>query len=277
MHNHLCETHIVGQHTRERLVARNVCAALRELGVVLLGLSEARRGFRFERVEPRFAQALVCSGGRGRVLIGNQWVRCEKGQAYLTPVGSSHAYYAEGSGVWHLCWVMYRENIGRKVFDFCSPRLVDVDDQPLRSAVTQLYREQVGPTDPTLLGQWARLAHGLVERMCQPNHHHSLLWKLWERVDADLAHPWTVDVLAETAAMSNEHLRRLCLSQTGYTPMRYVAQLRMRRAAAMLANGHPKVGDVARAVGYSNAFAFSTSFKRIVGRVPSSCRQANVV
>ncbi|MHB1158087.1 MAG: helix-turn-helix domain-containing protein [Phycisphaerales bacterium] len=64
-------------------------------------------------------------------------------------------------------------------------------------------------------------------------------------------------------------MRRLCFSQTGFPPMRYVTELRMRRAAAMLAGGRRKIMEVAAAVGYRNAFAFSTTFKRMMGKPPS--------
>jgi AraC-like DNA-binding protein len=55
--------------------------------------------------------------------------------------------------------------------------------------------------------------------------------------------------------------------------MRYVTLLRMRHAAALLASDSYSVEDVARQVGYENAFAFSTAFKRLMGDSPTGYRR----
>jgi transcriptional regulator GlxA family with amidase domain len=51
--------------------------------------------------------------------------------------------------------------------------------------------------------------------------------------------------------------------------MRYVTRLRLRHAASLLASHIYSVELVARKVGYTNAFAFSTAFKREMGASPS--------
>jgi AraC-like DNA-binding protein len=56
--------------------------------------------------------------------------------------------------------------------------------------------------------------------------------------------------------------------------MRQVAQLRMPHAAVLLASESYSVEEIAHQVGYENAFAFSTAFKRIMGASPSSYRTA---
>ena len=88
----------------------------------------------------------------------------------------------------------------------------------------------------------------------------------------NLAHPWTLAQLADSAAMSAEHLRRLCRRQTGRGPMHQVTFLRMRRAATLLESTRHKVRAIARTVGYDNPFAFSTAFKRHLGASPAAYR-----
>jgi AraC-like DNA-binding protein len=44
----------------------------------------------------------------------------------------------------------------------------------------------------------------------------------------------------------------------------------MRRAAALLAAGAASVERAAGAVGYDNPFAFSSAFKRVIGKPPSA-------
>nr|MDQ2687456.1 helix-turn-helix transcriptional regulator [Armatimonadota bacterium] len=156
-----------------------------------------------------------------------------------------------------------------------EPSLVRLDPRPLADAIQGLYRESLGAAEPALLHSWAHLTHAYAQRALGPNLAGSVdnrLRALWERVDAHLAHPWTVADLANVAGTSGEHLRRLCRSQMGRSPMRHVAHLRMRRAAALLSTQSYTVEAVAEQVGYENPFAFSTAFKRSLGLSPSDYR-----
>ena len=72
--------------------------------------------------------------------------------------------------------------------------------------------------------------------------------------------------------MSGENLRRLCQRETGRGPMHHLTQLRMQRAAMLLESTAHKIEKIARTVGYANAFAFSTAFKRHMGVSPAAFR-----
>jgi AraC-like DNA-binding protein len=268
------ETHIVGQHTRERMVSSSSCAPLRVLGIYLTGLSDAQFGFHFVRGNPNFSQLLLCEAGWGHVLIDGKWQRCGAGMGYLTPPRALHAYHAVEGVPWKVCWVTYAEKEARRpVVASKTPVLIEVDPQPLRAAIEGLYREFVGPAENAFLNQWAELVNAYAQRAAGPLAPDAWLWRLWETVDAELARAWDVEDLATRAGISAEHLRRLCHQQIGRSPMKHVTHLRMRRAAALLGSGSYSIEEVSRQVGYDNAFAFSTAFKRTTGVSPSDYRQ----
>ena len=52
-----------------------------------------------------------------------------------------------------------------------------------------------------------------------------------------------------------------------------VTWLRLQRATTLLGAARGSIGDIAAAVGYDNAFAFSTAFKRLHGLPPSVWRK----
>jgi AraC-like DNA-binding protein len=54
------------------------------------------------------------------------------------------------------------------------------------------------------------------------------------------------------------------------SPMKHVTFLRMRHATLLLQVTSLNVSAVAEAVGYKNAFAFSTAFKRHIGSSPGA-------
>jgi AraC-like DNA-binding protein len=271
----LRETHSIGGNTKEWMVSHRACPALSRYNIVLTGISEAKHGFEFNRLTPDMSQLLACVSGRGDVLIGGAWKPCTEGLAYLTPPNVTHAYHALKDETWHLCWVSFGEG-GRRAPIVSSPQpvLVRLDPRPLLAAIQGLYWESVGSNEPAVIHHCVELIQLFVSRATQPWQTDDRLWRLWEKVDANLNHPWTLRELARLACMSGEHLRRLCHKQTERSPVEQVTFLRMRRAATLLSSTPHKIESISHTVGYENSFAFSTAFKRWMGRSPSEYRAA---
>jgi AraC-like DNA-binding protein len=90
----------------------------------------------------------------------------------------------------------------------------------------------------------------------------------------DPAHPWTVGSLAATVGVSRASLARRFHELVGEPPMAFLTNWRMALAADLLREPAATVGGVARRVGYSSPFTFSTAFKRIYGVAPRNYRDA---
>lgn len=86
------------------------------------------------------------------------------------------------------------------------------------------------------------------------------------------AHPWTVALLAERCGVSRATLARDFRALVGVPPMTYLADWRVGRAADLLRETDTTVEAIARRVGYSNAFALSSAFKRLRGTTPTGHR-----
>jgi transcriptional regulator GlxA family with amidase domain len=99
------------------------------------------------------------------------------------------------------------------------------------------------------------------------------LWRLWERVEADLGRDWDGRGLSQVAALSEEHLRRLCHRHYQRSPMAYLAQLRLQRAATLLRSTPAKIEEIAVRVGFAGVYSFSAAFKRWSGVPPSTFRR----
>jgi AraC-like DNA-binding protein len=268
----LRETHIIGHQTREQIVDQQTCPPLALHGILMTGISDAAAPFRLIRRQPRLSQVLVTLGGEGIVWADDAWERCVPGSAYLTPPTQPHGYHALTDTRWKFGWVMYDNQPEGLLFRADRPRLVTVDAQPIADAILGLYRESRGPAEPAVMHHWASLVHRYAERVTGEEAAPSRLGALWEQVDEHLSFPWTVTALADRAGTSGEHLRRLCRTALGRSPMRHVASLRMRRAAALLASEAFTIEAIAAQIGYENAFAFSTAFKRHMGLSPSQYR-----
>jgi AraC-like DNA-binding protein len=87
---------------------------------------------------------------------------------------------------------------------------------------------------------------------------------------------WTVEALAAEANVSRAHFAKRFTAVMAQPPLRYVAEHRMELAADLLADPGVPVAKAAAAVGYRDAFAFSTAFKRHRGVSPRAYRSQRV-
>ncbi len=125
--------------------------------------------------------------------------------------------------------------------------------------------------------QLLRLKYGrndqLEEQLKEVEHPKSPDEKLLERVmnsinrhldDSDLS----IDMIADEVGISRVHLHRKMKELTGQTPHDFIRNIRLKRAATLLAGHGMNVTEVMYACGFSNATSFSTIFKRFYGMSP---------
>jgi AraC-like DNA-binding protein len=78
-----------------------------------------------------------------------------------------------------------------------------------------------------------------------------------------------IDKLARTVAMSPSHFAHRFRAVARTTPMRYVREVRLERAKALLAEQGARAGEVATQVGFESAAHFAREFKRRYGHPPT--------
>ena len=80
-------------------------------------------------------------------------------------------------------------------------------------------------------------------------------------LEADLARPWTRELLAARVYSDPAHLGRQFKAATGLSPIHYLTKLRAERAADLLLRTDKPVGTIANIVGWPDAFHFARRFK----------------
>lgn len=86
---------------------------------------------------------------------------------------------------------------------------------------------------------------------------------------------WTIDSLAREAAMSRTRFAARFRALIGTTPIAYLSEWRLQRAAALLASSSRPVGEIAHACGYTNAASFARAFAERFGETPNRFRQSS--
>jgi AraC-like DNA-binding protein len=84
----------------------------------------------------------------------------------------------------------------------------------------------------------------------------------------DPAHRWTLQGLAERAGMSRTSFALKFKATVGASPMEYLTRWRMLLAGDRLAHSSDPISVIALSLGYESESAFSTAFKRAMGRSP---------
>jgi AraC-like DNA-binding protein len=90
------------------------------------------------------------------------------------------------------------------------------------------------------------------------------------------AEPIGVGDLARAAGYSRFHFSRLFAASEGTSPAAYVADLRIRAAAALLHDTALPVATVAARCGYNDATYFSRAFRAAVGVSPADFRRSGM-
>lgn len=251
-----------------------VCGLLGQHHIGHVGIMRAAPPYEVVRTKQSGTFMLACFEGEGVVLVDGSWKRVKKGQACLLPPFVLNALKCLPGKGWKFAWVRYEESRETApIVSAVSPVFGSFDPLPLKFAIEGLHAEAVGVAAASALHHWTELIHHYVVRFAQPKHPDDRLWRLWQRVDADLEKPWTLTDLAGIACVSEEHLRRLCHKELGRSPMQHLTFLRLQRARHLLAVTDDKVEAIARSVGFKNTFGFSNTFKSWIGVRPSEYRR----
>jgi len=276
---------VLGKSTRSKVVRADagdtrpwvrsepVCELLGQHHIAHCGIMQAKPPFQIVRARQSGTFMLACLEGGGAILADGRWKRVRAGQACLLPPFVMNALKCLPGRDWTFAWVRYREEReARPIVSSISPVSGPFGGGPLRAAIEGLHEEARGGRAASALHHWTELVHHYVLRFAQPHRSDDRLWKLWQRVEADLGRDWSLNDLARIACLSGEHLRRLCRRELGRSPMQHLTHLRLQRARHLLTVTDDKVEVIANAVGFGSVTTFSNTFRQWIGRRPSEFR-----
>lgn len=273
-HMSLCEKHIIGQDTQEWLVSLEKREILWDNGIFNAGLSNAVYGFSFRKNNRPRIEMLVCYGGQGEVVVDDKWMKCTEGHIYISAPNATYEYRAIRDIKWNLAWFTLTEKETRTInHNLSGPVLLKVSTiSTLKNIIQGIYQESLHPGDPNIMTLWTQLLNQHARRIIENKMGHNKLEQVWHIVDSNLQKNWTIEDLCEISGYSRGYLRSLSISETGKSPLRYIRTMRMHKASAMLIGSHLTIEAIGLAVGYENAFAFSTAFKKVMKINPSDYR-----
>jgi len=161
------------------------------------------------------------------------------------------------------------------------PQLLHIRGEPRLSMIVRLIADEARTQRPAREMILARLLEvlllealrsttaeaapiGIVRALADPR-----LALAIRHLHQDPARPWTVEQMAEVAALSRSAFFNRFRQNVGVAPMEYLTSWRMALARNLLRSRQAGLQEIAERVGYGSASAFSTAFTRLVGLPPS--------
>ncbi|MEM7108292.1 MAG: AraC family transcriptional regulator [Bacteroidota bacterium] len=85
-----------------------------------------------------------------------------------------------------------------------------------------------------------------------------------------LDQPLNIKMLADKACMSEPNFHKVFRHEIGMSPVKFINQSRIKRAASLLKNPQTTVGEVYMACGFNNLSYFNRVFKNVSGKSPKA-------
>jgi AraC family transcriptional regulator of arabinose operon len=230
------------------------------------------------------AIVIVCVDGIGHCAVEGRDTVVTPGHALVLPAGLPHIYRADPRRPWTIWWLHTAGTQVPGLLNVIAPdgheALVELHD-PYRAvamiddAIGSMERDETPPSLISASGAgWALLAQvaadaaGGAQRTEPVRQAQAYLRR-------NFAKPLSVAELARTAGLSPSHFSALFRAATGGGVVEYTKRLRMARARELLITSSRDIGDIATAVGYTDAFYFSRQFRTVHGCSPSDYRRAH--
>lgn len=99
------------------------------------------------------------------------------------------------------------------------------------------------------------------------------LWTPLAYLNKNFDSEWDLEKAISLSNMSRTHFFRCFKIHFGMTPGDFVMQKRMRKATALLREGHLRIGEIAQLCGWPDQFYFSRRFKSAIGISPEEYRK----
>lgn len=94
-------------------------------------------------------------------------------------------------------------------------------------------------------------------------------------IQQNYANPVTVSMLAEAVLISESECMRCFRSTMGTSPMKYLKQFRLQKAADLLSTTNVKIIDIGLSCGFQDTSYFIKSFREMYGSTPNEFQKKN--
>lgn len=267
----------IGPECREQILDCHQFPELAQADIWVGGLSVLRGLHHIDRQFPDRAMVSYALEGGSYFSIGDHRGHWKGGEAIFIPPRTHFTLNLDEGGFRRSAWIIVEMRRDWLALRDLPCHFVWQDGPHFARALESLYAESFTTESKLLRRLLVEQCREYIFRKAREGHgglvRDARIERLLFEVAENLAHPWSLAEMGRRANLSRAHLHRLFMQHYGCGPMAHVVALRMQHAATLLRSEESsKVATIAEAVGYANAFYFSSAFKRFFGVSPSAYR-----
>lgn len=231
-------------------------------------------------------QLMYTIRGQGRAVVEESPLVAQADTIWIMPADRAHRYWPDSDQLpWTYQWIEFSGRVAPEILRMMRlyRRLCVPDCRPAKLIVEELVEvvrargNAAQHEAASLLMQILAMMEQCLLRNQQNQPGHSGLAEATRTFFSEhLDQPIQLEDVAEQFGVTGCHLVRTFRRQYGVTPMRYLRQLRMNRAKALLDRPEWNITEVGRQVGYPTVQHFSRAFKEVTGLSPREFRRGIV-
>ena len=257
--------------------------SLRDKGVILAAVCHLKETCDVSRKNPEIHVLIFSIQGDATLFIPDspkKGLTLEPGHFAILPAGHQHHYVMNGNE-WKSLWIYLEDtHPWRHVRDLKPHIRTSLTCHELQAAMEGFLAESLRneSRSPLAVRHYAELITLNLERELDTEgtagyrEMKQRLYQLWDSVSTNLSYNWTVAEMADQIGISPQHFYKVSARFSGYKPMEMVTRIRIQQAQEYLISTDYMVKSIARLLGYSDSFSFSTAFKRETGVSPKQFR-----
>jgi len=233
-------------------------------------------------------QLLYITEGKGKFFCESlgrtKCIPIEKGMMFILFPGEWHTYYPDKNTGWKEYWIGFNgkmiDNLVKEGFFAPSKPVFNVH---INETIVSLYNEAINVSSAQESG-FQHLLAGIVGRLISLAYFHDRNSQFQESDAANKIGQAKVMIYDNFTTITPEEIAsKLCLSYssfrktfkeyTGFSPAKFINDVRMRKAKELLTNTSMNIKEVAYNVGYNNHDYFFTAFRHMTGQTPAEYRK----
>ncbi|MGN0057161.1 MAG: AraC family transcriptional regulator [Phocaeicola plebeius] len=236
-----------------------------------------------------YCMLIYCVAGRGWYqLDGKAEQMLETHHFILLPPDTPYRFWADDNRPWSIYWVHFEGTLAKDFLQYpVMPRAILPNNKSRLQDRLQLFeaiydsfsmaftREYMIHASMCLYAFLSSFLHVEAYRHCKlPDHaDESFGAKVVHYMQENISSNLTLEDLAHNFRYSPSHFSALFQKETGYSPINYYIQLKIRKACEYMETSPLKLYEIAEKVGFDEPSYFTRIFTKIIGMSPSEYRR----
>lgn len=229
---------------------------------------------------------IFCVAGKGYIELKGRIITLQENTAFCIPANTGHIYYSDKDTPWSILWVHFK---GDDVKQYPLDKLELINTFSENSTNRMIYLFELlfkVLEDNYTLGNFIYISNCLQVILTETYYRQNfssmetqnkqatvLIRYMYKNLNKNL----TLEDLSLEFKLSKSYINLVFKESTGYSPIEFFNDLKMKRACRLLRTTDKYIYEIAFEMGYKDQYYFSRIFTKTIGVSPKTYRKSNVV